>query len=152
VDEVANLTRLPEAAVHAALAVLLEDGRAERVAGDAARYISRRIDVPVGQAKGWEAAVFDHFQAMVSAICAKLAAGGTRSARGDLTGGATYSLDLFPGHPLEAEAHGTLERVRAELEDLRARIDAVNAQDPSPRTDRLLFYFGQHLRSDRADE
>jgi hypothetical protein len=151
-DEVVTLTRLPEAAVNAALAVLLEDGRAERIPGDCALYTSRRIDVPVGQSQGWEAAVLDHFQAMVSAITAKLAAGSSRSARGDLTGGATYSLDLWPGHPLEMEAHGTLQRVRGQLEDLRARIDAVNAKDPTPRVDRLLFYFGQHLRTDRRDD
>jgi hypothetical protein len=35
------------------------------------------------------------------------------------------------------------------LEDLRARLDAVNATSQRLPSERLLFYVGQHLLTDR---
>jgi hypothetical protein len=150
-SQLATLTRLSESACDAALERLLTSGRAERAGENLEQYTSSRIDVPVGQAHGWEAAVFDHYQAMLSAICAKLSQGDARSDKGDLTGGATYSLDLWPGHPLESEVLGTLRRVRAMLEELRERLDETNQQAKQVPSERLVFYFGQHFKSDRGD-
>ncbi len=140
-------TRLTEEIVESAVNSLIQD---ERVAVEADGTLSsQRIDVPVGQAQGWEAAVFDHYQAMVGAICAKLSARETRSERGEFTGGATYSLDLWPNHPLESEILGTLQRVRDQLESLRKRVDEHNESQQQRICARLIFYFGQHFCSDR---
>jgi len=111
-------------------------------------YSSERLDVPVGQEHGWEAAVFDHFQAVVSAIANKLRTGAARSARGDVTGGATYSLDIWRGHPLEARAMGTLAQVRSQLELLRAEVDQENAKTSRSPNLRVIFYMGQDIRED----
>ncbi len=148
-EQVALLTRLPEAACRQALDSLLSDGRVERSDADPERFVSTRLDVPVGQSEGWEAAIFDHFQAMVNAFCAKLASGENHAERNDAIGGATYSLDLWPGHPLEQEALACFERVRAMMEDLRARLDQVNAQHDRTANERLIFYVGQHLKTHR---
>lgn len=148
-EQLLVLTRMSEASCERALTALEADGRALRHAGEPATFTSPRIDVPVGQSRGWEAAVFDHYQAVLSAICAKLSAGEGRSEHKDTTGGATYSLDLWPDHPMRGEVLSTLERVRAMLEDLRARLDAVNATSQRSPSERLLFYVGQHLLTDR---
>lgn len=144
------ITRLPEKAVELALGRLLLDGRVER--GADATFTSARLEVPVGFAHGWEAAVFDHYQALVGAVCAKLATGDDRSDERDHTGGATFSLDLWPGHPLEVEALGTLAALRAQLEDLRARLDAITTERGVTPSERLVVYVGQHFKSDRGRE
>ena len=83
--------------------------------------------MPLGESQGWEAAVLDHYQAMTSAICAKLSERGASARAKDIVGGSTWSLDVWAGHPLEEEATQTLARVCArQLEELRSRIDAHN--------------------------
>jgi hypothetical protein len=144
-------SRMPEASCDAALARLLEDGRVVQLPGTPLRYTSTRLEVMVGQSHGWEAAVFDHFQATVSAVGAKLVRGVPRSETDDLTGGATYHLDLNPNLPVAQEALGTLRRMRLQLDDLRARIDDANARSGEPPTERLIVYVGQHLLSDREE-
>jgi Winged helix DNA-binding domain len=141
-----QLTHLNEGTCRLALEALVADGRVSQ-AGDS--YSSARIDVPVGQTRGWEAAVLDHYQALVSAVCSKLATGTGRSQRGEHTGGATFTLDLWPGHPLEAELLGTLTRLRAEFESLRTRLDHINTSSKIAPSERLVVYFGQHLQSER---
>jgi choline dehydrogenase-like flavoprotein len=145
-EQICAGTGLSEGSVEAACARLLDEGRIQLVVGSADSYTSERLDVPVGQAIGWEAAVFDHFQALVSAVSAKLSAGDGRAEHRDVTGGATYTLDLWPGHPLEAEAKGTLGRTRQALEDLRARIDQVNQASPHPKSEQVVFYLGQYVK------
>jgi hypothetical protein len=131
-----------------ALAELESAGRVTREACNGrVTFSSDRLEVPVGQAQGWEAAVFDHFQAMVSAISTKLSSRSLRSDHNDVTGGATYSIDIWPGHPLESEALGTLSRVRAMVEDLRDRVDATNASASRRAEDRVVFYMGQYVKS-----
>lgn len=145
-EQLVQLLRLPDEVMDAAIEALTSEGRIEREPDGT--FTSKHLDVPVGQAAGWEAAVFDHYQAMVGALCAKLAAREARSARSDLTGGATYSLDIWRGHPMEEEVLGTLQRVRTELESMRARLDAIVVAEHPP-VERLVFYFGQHFKSDR---
>ena len=151
-DAIKDVTRLPAEACRAALAALLQDGRVERALGDSESYVSHRLDVPVGQAQGWEAAVFDHYQAVVTALCAKLSQGEGSSQASEATGGATYTLDLWQGHPMEAELLGTLSRFRAALETLRARLDAHNAAAERQPDERLVIYVGQHFKTDRSTE
>jgi hypothetical protein len=65
-----------------------------------------------------------------------------------VTGGATYSLDLFRGHPLEGRVLGTLSRLREELDLLRTQVDAENAVSGRKPTLRVVFYLGQDVRED----
>jgi hypothetical protein len=144
---------LEEAQCLRALQRLLAEGRVtEQRDGEGVRYASARFDVPVGAEGGWEAAVLDHFQAMVAAVCVKLRAGTSRSQHHDATGGGTYTFDVWPGHPLEEEARATLVRVRAEVSGLRERVDKHNAangralQGHTP----VVFYMGQYVKAEEG--
>jgi hypothetical protein len=96
--------------------------------------------------------VFDHFQAVVSAIANKLDGSGRRSHVKDVTGGATYSLDIWRGHPLEARVMGTLSELRARMEALRSEVDAHNATSEHDPDLRVIFYMGQDVREDKRPD
>lgn len=149
-ERIAELSRLGTADVQMALRTLLADGRVrecrrqERVA-----YESKQFSVPLGSSQGWEAAVLDHFKAMVTAIGAKLSTATLRSHARDVVGGSTWSLDVWDGHPLADEALGTLARMRAAIEDLRQRVDAHGAARPEgAKMKRVVFYMGQYVAED----
>jgi hypothetical protein len=116
--------------------------------GDASTYRAQSFVVPVDSEHGWEAAVFDHFQAVVRAIGTKLRLG-SRSQRRDSVGGATLGFDIRPGHPHYDEVLGLLQRVRGEVNELWDRVQAHNADHPIPDEERteVLFYFGQCVTS-----
>ncbi len=127
---------------------LVSDGEIEVIDdGGTARYLCRRYLVPLGGEAGWEAAVFDHFQAAVNAIGGKLTGDGTH---GDSTGGSTFAFEVWPDHPHRAAVMGLLARVRAEVSALRAEVDAFNDGFESlpGGVDRVVFYCGQSVRTD----
>lgn len=134
---------LPEAAIAPAVAALARDGRL-REHGGVLR--AETFLVPVGSELGWEAAVFDHYQALATAVAAKIRRGAPRSEADDVVGGATLTFELPRGHALEAEVLGLLRKVRRDLNELWQRSEAVNASTKTdePRT-RVTFYFGQHV-------
>jgi hypothetical protein len=71
--------RIDEAACEKALADLVNDGRVRKItSGGVTRYATDRFEIPLGASRGWEAAVLDHFQAMVAAITSKLRQGSLR--------------------------------------------------------------------------
>ena len=134
---------LPEAAIAPAVAGLTRDGRL-REQGGVLR--AETFLVPVGSELGWEAAVFDHYQALATAVAAKIRRGAPRSEVDDVVGGATLTFELPRGHGLESEVLGLLRKVRRDLNELWQRSEAVNASTKTdePRT-RVTFYFGQHV-------
>ncbi len=139
-----------------ALERLVEDERVKVHAegsDGAVTYSSQTLAVPMGSSQGWEAAVLDHYQAMLSAISAKLSGGQGHAGPADTLGGSTWSLNVWPGHPLEAEAKGTLSRLRAELSQLRKRIDEHNESTSAP-TDlqQVVVYLGQYVRNDSEED
>jgi hypothetical protein len=148
-ESIRAFTRLSAASSAAALEALVRTGRVVETRNAAgSTYAADRFEVPLGAPVGWEAAVLDHFQAMVTAIIAKLGRGRTGGAA-DQVGGSTWSLDVWRGHPLEAEAKSLLAKTRATVEELRARIDAHNAQAHRPGPgERVVFYAGQNVRDD----
>lgn len=156
VDEngVREYTRLGAAACASALDALMRSGRiVEARAATGSTYTADRFEVPLGASVGWEAAVLDHFQAMVGAIITKLGRGRASGAPSDEVGGSTWSLDVWRGHPLEPEAKSLLRTTRARLEELRARIDAHNAAAPRPgEGERVIFYAGQNVRDVGGDD
>jgi hypothetical protein len=151
-ETLATATRLGEDACSAALAALIQKGRVVAVeSGAAVTYASDRFEVPIDAPNGWEAAVLDHFQAVVTAIIAKLSRGPSRGPDRDLIGGSTWSLDVWQGHPLEGEAKGLLRMIRSTVEDLRGRIDAYNATASfAGSRERVVVYAGQNVREGTA--
>ena len=150
----AELGASPEA-VSAAVAALLEDGRLEAVDVDGRRALAAApFVVPVGAAEGWQAAVFDHFQAVTTAIAAKLRRGRARSDARDEVGGTTLHFGVHPAHPNAEEVLGTLQRTRDTLEELWERVTAHNRSHPVPEEERTVvtFYFGQTVRKPDDDE
>jgi hypothetical protein len=101
--------------------------------------------IPFGAASGWEAAVFDHFKAVVTTMLCKVRE--YRSAGADdLVGGSTYTIDVWDDHPLAGEVYGALARVRAQLTDLRARVERARPSENTPRRyTRVVIYAGQCL-------
>jgi len=153
--DLAEETREPLEACERQVESLVSTGLVEkRIHGARSVYESRRMDVPLGQAEGWEAAVLDHFQAVVTAICVKLRMGTARSAASDAIGGSTYMLDVWPDHPMEREARTTLSRLREQVSELRERIDRYNATHPRPpeSDDReVTVYVGQYVKTNDDD-
>jgi hypothetical protein len=101
--------------------------------------------VPVDSERGWEAAVFDHFQTVVRAIATKLRVGTARSSHSDVNGGATLTFDIHPGHPHREAVLGLLARVRADVNALWTQVQEHNAESPVPEHEQtqVSFYFGQ---------
>ena len=131
--------------IDAALEALCESGRVQLIDG---RYRSREVVVARNAAAGWEAAMLDHFQAMVKTLCARLRGEGDPT----ISGGSTYSFDVAAEHPLAARVYGTLERVRTELTALRAEVERYNAEHSGEPTPELVtIYVGQHVLSEPAD-
>ena len=129
-----------------ALVTLEAQGQVERLGeGERATYRASTFLVPVGAEHGWEAAVFDHFQAVARAIANKITRGRPHAARDDTVGGATLTFDLSPNHPYREPVLGLLKQVRAEANELWDKVQDYNADHPIPEDARteVSFYFGQ---------
>lgn len=136
--------------ITAPLAALVAEGRAREIRqGDAVQYAADTYFVPFGSGIGWEAAVFDHYQAVVTCILRRLDASGGADPHG-VTGGSTYAFDLWPGHPMEQAVVSRLRSMRDELTALRRAADEHNAEHPAPAEGgfRVTIYHGQTLLKD----
>jgi hypothetical protein len=140
------------AALDAALLELEGDGSIQRDALTG-RYHSSLVTIPVGARVGWEAAVFDHFQAVAKAIAAKLQLG-AHSEEADVIGGATLSFDVCSDHPLAPVVYGLLKRTRQEANALWQEVDAYNREHPMAdgQQVQVTFYMGQNVQRSEALE
>jgi hypothetical protein len=78
-------------------------------------------------------------------IC-RLGIGRTSAKLADRIGGSTYTLDVWPGHPHEEEAHDTLRELRLRLGELRQKIEGYNADHEVPDNyTQVILYLGQCL-------
>jgi hypothetical protein len=145
--EVASRAQLDPSAIEAALGRLLAAGRIEQLDHDGSpQYKAGALVIPLGAPVGWEAAVFDHFKALVTTILCRLRENRTASALADQVGGSTYTIDVWAGHPLAEEVYGTLGRLRTTLSELRSRVDEFNRERALPDAyTRVLIYVGQCL-------
>jgi hypothetical protein len=140
--------------VQASLKTLLDDGRARQVPGEGEpRYECVSCVIPLGSSAGWEAAVFDHFQAMVTAVCTKLRQGSTTAARNDAVGGSTYGFDIWKDHPHRDEVLAFLSATRQQAVALRQKVEAYNTDHLTNETEleRVLFYAGQTVVSSEPE-
>ncbi|HEX2735838.1 MAG TPA: hypothetical protein VHM70_29765 [Polyangiaceae bacterium] len=148
VSELARRVTLDETAAMIAVEQLVRDGRVRRDGNESGGALfAETFTVPVGSEIGWESAVYDHFQAVTSAIASKLRQRGPRSSHKDLIGGATLSFDLYPGHPKEQAVYGLLAKVRSEIDGLWRDVRACNQARPVTDDERIkvTFYFGQNV-------
>jgi hypothetical protein len=133
----AALARLVESS-----AVILEQRGKER------RYRCEGFAIDFGDALGWEAAVFDHYQAMVVALVAKLRGGERRADIADAIGGSTFAFDLWEGHPMQTRVLSFLRTTREHGIALRRELEEMNAASPMPADGtplRVVSYVGQSV-------
>jgi hypothetical protein len=153
-EELAKMEALRTADLDGALGRLLAEGRVSREDHpESPRLRAVRLVVPLGAELGWEAAVLDHYHAMVATICRKLLLG-RRSAAEDDTGGSTYTYEVWPGHPLEGETRSVLSRFRSAQSDLRRRVRAHNdalSEIPAAAY-QVVVYGGQHVLEDPEED
>jgi hypothetical protein len=121
---------------------LLSDGRVQRsVEGD---LVARDFVVPLGATVGWEAAVFDHVQAVVQTVCQRLGQASNGGEAPPNIGGSTYSFDVWSGHPLEQAVKAQLAELRERLGALRQQVDAHNrAHGLTADYQQVITYVGQ---------
>lgn len=145
--DLAQRLALDDAFVNQAVDQLLADGRVVREPAPDLGLRASVFTVPLGAEKGWESAVYDHFQAVTAAIANKLRHGGPRSAAKDVIGGATLSFDLYPGHPQEQVVYGLLEQVRKQVNEVWNNVRQINQTRPVSDDERIkvTFYFGQNV-------
>lgn len=127
-----------------ALKRLYADGRVRKQ--EDGTLIVQDFVSPIGSVGGWEAAVFDHFQAMVRTVCQRLSLSNVETSENDVIGGSTYSFEVWPGHPMEEEVKGQLREIRRRCTDLRQRVDNHNRQVGMERKyHQIVLYAGQSL-------
>lgn len=114
---------------------------------------AKEFVIDVGSEIGWEAAVFDHFQAVAAAITAKLRRGQARSDAADTIGGRTVSFEVCEGHPQEEEVLQLLSQMRKQTDQLWERVSATNQEHPleENRIKRVVFYFGQFVKGEEDE-
>ncbi len=134
----------------ASLSRLLQAGRIDQLADG--RYQSSHAVMPVGSGSGWEAGMFDHFQAVVKTLCARLRSVDDPTPSSEL-GGSTYGFNVWPGHPFEQEVRGALAEFRQRYTELREQVQAYNEAHPLPEDHtKVIIYGGQYLIREKADE
>lgn len=142
--ELAQLLRRDEAAAADLIDKLSASGRIQASAGGL--LTARDFVIPLGAEIGWEASVFDHVQAVVQTICQRLQQHSLSASDADVVGGSTYSFDIWPGHPLEAEVKGQLNDFRERAGELRQRVESHNDEHGVPREhQQVVHYAGQCL-------
>jgi hypothetical protein len=153
IEGLQRLGGLPLSELQAALERLVARGAVLRTETNGkVEYSSPQLLVPLGARVGWEAAVYDHFQAVVRTISQKLA-GILQADAKDTVGGSTYTFEVWPGHPLQAEVLGALARFRRDFDDLRNRVRAFNDSTPTPAEwQRVVVYGGQSVTDQQTGE
>jgi len=141
-------------ALDAALERLLSAGRiAEREKDGRAVFSSSELVIRADEGSGWEAAVFDHFQALVKTVVAKLRREPGDAEWAGLIGGSTYTFVVWPEHPLHSEVCSALSEFRTKKSELRSRVDDYNAAHGiPPRHQKVVSYLGQCVISEDTDE
>lgn len=141
--QIAERLVVDEKDVAAALAPLVDEGR---VSSQDDQYSCDVFVLAHDDPSGWEAALFDHYNAVVTALCIKLRNVRLRSLPDDVLGGSTYSFEVWDGHPFEARVLSLLADTRRELSKLREEVDTYNDKVSRPDdASKVTFYFGQSV-------
>lgn len=154
-DELLALGGVADSDLDASLERLIASQRVALVQRNGKRlYSAMSFLVELGSPVGFEAAVFDHFQALVKTVSCRLRneAPPLDLPEGlgvlDAVGGSTYTFDLWNGHPLAADVLSTLAQFRERLSGLRQRVEQHNREHGlPPNTVSVVSYAGQCLIS-----
>lgn len=143
-DTLCRQLSVREGAITEAIQGLLSDGR---LLEQDEKLVAPSFDIPVGAEFGWEAAISDHFRAMVTAIATKLGQG--RSGTGDRNGGETLGFLVHEGHPMREDVYALLQSTRDRVDAIWTKVVEYNKQHPPPdQAERVTFYFGQSVLPD----
>ena len=120
--------------------------------GETYRVIDYHI--PIDSPEGYEAALWDHINAAVHAICKKIRMSRHRAMPDDRTGGTTFSFLAPVGHPLSAEISAFLSDTRTQMESWLDRARVLQDTEPQNQAwERITIYTGQMVeRIDGDDE
>lgn len=131
-----------------ALEQLLSDGRISvQESAEGEQFATQAVFTAYGDGAGWEAALFDHYQAVVTAITTKLSHGAKTANRGDVLGGSTWTFDVWDGHPHRERVRSLLRRTREEADALLAEVHQWNQEHSPPGgAERVSFYAGQSVK------
>jgi hypothetical protein len=152
-EGILELGGITEAELDRVLARLENTGRIDAKQSSMKRvYTASTFLVGLGEDVGFEAAVFDHFQAVVKTICRRLRRDPTElplpegMTNWDVTGGSTYTFDIWDGHPMTEQVLKILSQYRNSMSELREAVEAFNAQHGIPKKSvKVLSYAGQSL-------
>ena len=153
-DTLATTLRLEPDVVDDLIEQLLAEGRIEVHDPSIPTYCSQTCLLPLGDPVGWEASLFDHFQAMVTAICAKLRGGDRGASYGEIIGGSTYSFNLSPDHPHKDAVLALLRETRERVSALWDEVTSYNKEHGLRNSSQMkaTFYFGQSVIFDEEEE
>jgi hypothetical protein len=153
-DDLIGDSGLERAELEGALSRLVASGCVDRLDDRGTPvYRSSNLVIPLGAPVGWEAAVFDHFKALVNTITARLSVDRQSANLKDRVGGSTYTLDVWEGHPYADEVYDTLARLRSLLGEQRAKVETFNAEHGVPENyTRVVLYTGQCLIDEGGSE
>jgi hypothetical protein len=133
---------------------IIDLAREGRIQMDTAtgQWRSASVSIAVGARMGWEAAVFDHFQAVSKAIAAKVRLG-PQSREADVIGGATLSFDITSEHPLANEVYALLKLTRSRVNELWLKVSEHNKLNPIDEEQKIkvTFYLGQNVDKPEAE-
>lgn len=140
--------------LEASLARLLRDSRIELESqGGADVYLCAKALRGFEDPIGWEAALFDHVQAIVKTIGQKLQSIDRPASLGDAVGASTYTFEVWSGHPLYEEVRTQLRQQRERLSALRKEVDSYNEDNGFPEEyERVVVYAGQHIIEQHEDD
>lgn len=143
--QLARKLRMSEEDTAGLLASLIAQGRIQATTtSGTASYTATDFSVPLEARTGWEAAVLDHFRAVVQTIAQRLENSSRISHLEDIVGGSTYSFDVWPGHPFADEVKSVLKNLRSAQSALRKRVEAFNATTQRPADySQIVVYVGQ---------
>jgi hypothetical protein len=157
VKDIAEIVPASATDLETALAQLVRSGVVMlEQRGEQRRYRCESCVIGFGDEAGWEAAVFDHYQAMVVALVTKLRGGGLRADLKDRVGGSTFVFDLWAGHPMESQVLDYLRTMREHGMALRKELERQTAASPMPADAealRVIAYVGQSVtRTEDGDD
>lgn len=139
----------PESAERA-VEVLVNDGRVTRSKTETeVRLRAAGFQVPLGSEKGWESAVFDHYQAVATAIANKLKLASEGIDANQIVGGTTLRFEMCANHPHKQDVLKLLSVVRKQVTELWEQVSDYNDLHPIKDDERfnVCFYFGQNTDS-----
>jgi hypothetical protein len=148
-SEIAERLALPRDVVRAALETLSLAGHVLcEVDSEPPSYASQRCLIPLEQSAGWEAALLDHYQAVVRSMCIKLNQGASSARLRDRLGGSTYTFDVWPGHKYEEQVYALLAEHRTAMSALWNDVSEYNSHERKPAAHAsVTFYFGQSVNT-----